>query len=153
MQQNRYLEHQTRWIVHKISFAAGFDNKLVSLQVGGGLNGTTNCCFGVYSEPEFRGDFLHFRFNPYNDGKYESASDMGKLFRAATSIQLLDETCTEPYDSWNFNSYCINLFHHRKSLYFMVYCKNFVISFSLSNLRYKRMIKISMIKSFTLNYR
>jgi len=78
---------------------AGFDNKLVSLQVSGGLNGTTNCCFGVYSEPEFRGDFLHFRFNPYNDGKYESASDMGKLFRAATSIQLLDETCTEPYNS------------------------------------------------------
>jgi len=77
----------------------GFDNKLVSLQVSGGLNGTTSCCFGVYSEPDFKGDFLHFRFNPLNDGKYESASDMGQLFRAATSIQLLDESCTEPYDS------------------------------------------------------
>merc|ERR1712136_364251 len=77
----------------------GFDNKLVSLQVSGGLNGTTSCCFGVYSEPDFKEDFLHFRFNPSNDGKYESASDMGQLFRAATSIQLLDESCTEPYDS------------------------------------------------------
>merc|ERR1712038_1531652 len=77
----------------------GFNNKLVSLYVNGGLNGTTNCCFGVYSEPEFKGYSLHFRFSPYNDGKYESASDMGQLFRAATSIQLLDESCTEPYDS------------------------------------------------------
>ena len=90
---------KTRCITLKISFAVGFDNKLVSLQVSGGLNGTTSCCFGVYSEPDFKGDFLHFRFNPLNDGKYESASDMGQLFRAATSIQLLDESCTEPYDS------------------------------------------------------
>merc|ERR1712018_569223 len=77
----------------------GFDNKLVSLQVGGGLNGTTSCCFGVFSEPEFKGDTQYFQFNSYNDGKYESASDMGQLFRAATSIQLLDESCTVPYDS------------------------------------------------------
>merc|ERR1719336_2675201 len=81
----------------------GFDNKLVSLQVGGGLNGTTGCCFGVYSEPEFKGDTRYFQFNSWesgiNDGKYESASDMGQLFRAASSIRLLDESCMDPYDS------------------------------------------------------
>merc|ERR1719322_873807 len=77
----------------------GFNNKLVSLYVSGGLNDTTSCCWGVYSEPYHIGEFLHFRFNPLNKGKYESASDMGKLFRAASSIQLLDENCSEPYDS------------------------------------------------------
>merc|ERR1719336_194721 len=77
----------------------GFDNKLVSLQVGGGLNGTTSCCFGVYSEPEFKGDTRYFQIYGINDGKYESASDMGQLFRAASSIRLLDESCMDPYDS------------------------------------------------------
>merc|ERR1712223_2187272 len=77
----------------------GFNNKLVSLYVSGGLNDTTSCCWGIYSEPNYTGEFLHFRFNPLNKGKYESASDMGKLFRAASSIQLLDENCSEPYDS------------------------------------------------------
>merc|ERR1712038_945384 len=78
---------------------AGFDNKLVSLYVSGGLNDTTSCCWGVYSEPNYAGELLHFRFNPLDKGKYESASDMGKLFRSASSIQLLDENCSEPYDS------------------------------------------------------
>merc|ERR1712018_1126296 len=77
----------------------GFNTKLVSLYVSGGLNDTTNCCWGVYSERNYTGEFLHFRFNPLNKGNYESASDMGKLFRAASSIQLLDENCSEPYDS------------------------------------------------------
>merc|ERR1712038_1445078 len=77
----------------------GFNNKLVSLYVSGGLNDRTSCCWGVYSEPNYTGEFLRFRFNPLNKGKYESASDMGKLFRAASSIQLLDENCREPYDS------------------------------------------------------
>lgn len=76
-----------------------FDNKQTSLVVGGGANGTTRCCWGVYSEPNFNGRFLHFRFSPYSKGKYESAQDMGKLFRAASSIQLLNEDCDEPYYS------------------------------------------------------
>ena len=87
-----------------IFFSVDFNNKLVSLHVIPkvwieGQKGTTRCCFGVYSEPKFKGDFQHFRWNPLNDGKYESASDMGELFRAATSIQLLDESCTEAYDA------------------------------------------------------
>ena len=51
----------------------------------------------MYSEPDFNGDFLHFRFAPYGKGTYKSAQDMGKLFRAASSIQLLNEDCNEPY--------------------------------------------------------
>ena len=82
-----------------LKFIVDFDNKQTSLQVGGGLNGTTRCCWGVYSEPDFKGDFLHFRFAPYGKGLYKSAQDMGKLFRAASSIQLLNENCNEPYYS------------------------------------------------------
>merc|ERR1712038_415564 len=76
-----------------------FNNKQTSLRVGGGANGTTRCCWGLYSEPNFNGDFKHFRFAPHFQGKYDSAQEMGKLFRAASSIQLLNEDCNEPYDS------------------------------------------------------
>ena len=71
-------------------FAVGFDNKLTSLKVGGGAVGDTLCCFRLYSKPNFEGEDLHFRYSKRLDGKYESAEGMGALFRAASSIQLLD---------------------------------------------------------------
>merc|ERR1712061_523195 len=37
----------------------GFNNKLVSLYVSGGSNDTTSCCWGVYSEANYTGEFLH----------------------------------------------------------------------------------------------
>ena len=80
-----------------IFFVVGFDNEQVSIQVNGGANGTTLCCWGVYSETEFQGEVLKFRYDAYNKGTYNSAQDMGKLFKDATSIQLLDKNCSVPY--------------------------------------------------------
>ena len=80
-----------------IFFVVGFDNEQVSIQVNGGGNGTTLCCWGVYSDTEFQGDVLHVRYDAYNKGIYNSAQDMGKLFKDATSIQLLDKNCSVPY--------------------------------------------------------
>ena len=78
-------------------FLVGFDNKQTSIKVDGGTNGTTLCCWGVYSEPEFKGEFLHFRYSVSSKGTYNSAQDMGKLFRDASSVQLLNENCSDPY--------------------------------------------------------
>ena len=80
-----------------IFFVVGFDNEQVSIQVNGGGNGTTLCCWGVYSDTEFQGDVLNVRYDAYNKGIYNSAQDMGKLFKDATSIQLLDKKCSVPY--------------------------------------------------------
>ena len=90
-EQNGYL------IFQYLIFAVGFDNKQTSLRVGGGANDTTRCCWGLYSEPDFAGNFLHFRFSPHFKGLYNSAQDMGELFRDASSVQLLDENCRKPY--------------------------------------------------------
>ena len=82
-----------------IFFVVGFDNEQVSIQVNGGGNGTMYnvCCWGVYSETEFQGEVLNVRYDAINKGAYKSAQDMGKLFKDATSIQLLDKDCSVPY--------------------------------------------------------
>ena len=80
-----------------IFFVVGFDNEQVSIQVNGGGNGTTLCCWGVYSETAFQGEVLYVRYDAHNKGIYNSAQDMGKLFKDAISIQLLDKNCGVPY--------------------------------------------------------
>ena len=80
-----------------IFFVVGFDNEQVSIQVNGGAKGTTLCCWGVYSETAFQGEVLYVRYDAHNKGIYNSAQDMGKLFKDATSIQLLDKNCGVPY--------------------------------------------------------
>jgi len=54
----------------------GFDNKLVSLEVSSG------CCWLIFSEPNFGGETKLFP-----EGKYQSVSSVGNLFRAASSVR------------------------------------------------------------------
>merc|ERR1711953_151200 len=54
----------------------GFDNKLVSLEVSSG------CCWLIFSEPNFEGETKLFP-----EGKYQSVSSVGNLFRAASSVK------------------------------------------------------------------
>merc|ERR1712223_348891 len=54
----------------------GFDNKLVSLEVSSG------CCWLIFSEPNFEGETKLFP-----EGKYQSVSSVGNLFRAASSVR------------------------------------------------------------------
>merc|ERR1712004_133737 len=54
----------------------GFDNKLVSLEVSSG------CCWLIFSEPNFEGEAKLFP-----EGKYQSVSSVGNLFRAASSVK------------------------------------------------------------------
>ena len=53
-----------------------FDNKLVSLEVSAG------CCWTIFSEPNFEGDSKLFQ-----EGQHKSVSNVGKLFRAASSVK------------------------------------------------------------------
>ena len=53
-----------------------FDNKLVSLEVSSG------CCWLIFSEPNFEGETKLFP-----EGKYQSVSSVGNLFRAASSVK------------------------------------------------------------------
>ena len=53
-----------------------FDNKLVSLEV------TSGCCWLIFSEPNFGGEVKRFP-----EGKYQSVSSVGNLFRAASSVR------------------------------------------------------------------
>ena len=54
----------------------GFNNKLVSLEVSSG------CCWLIFSEPNFEGETKLFP-----EGKYQSVSSVGNLFRAASSVR------------------------------------------------------------------
>ena len=56
--------------------AHGFNNKLVSLEVSSG------CCWLIFSEPNFEGETKLFP-----EGKYQSVSSVGNLFRAASSVR------------------------------------------------------------------
>jgi len=56
--------------------AHGFNNKLVSLEV------TSGCCWLIFSEPNFEGETKLFP-----EGKYQSVSSVGNLFRAASSVR------------------------------------------------------------------
>merc|ERR1711963_511801 len=56
--------------------AHGFNNKLVSLEVSSG------CCWLIFSEPNFGGETKLFP-----EGKYQSVSSVGNLFRAASSVR------------------------------------------------------------------
>ena len=56
--------------------AHGFNNKLVSLEVSSG------CCWLIFSEPNFEGEAKLFP-----EGKYQSVSSVGNLFRAASSVK------------------------------------------------------------------
>merc|ERR1719495_194613 len=56
--------------------AHGFNNKLVSLEV------TSGCCWLIFSEPNFEGEAKLFP-----EGKYQSVSSVGNLFRAASSVK------------------------------------------------------------------
>merc|ERR1711953_397044 len=56
--------------------AHGFNNKLVSLEVFSG------CCWLIFSEPNFEGETKLFP-----EGKYQSVSSVGNLFRAASSVR------------------------------------------------------------------
>merc|ERR1711962_1757311 len=56
--------------------AHGFNNKLVSLEVSSG------CCWLIFSEPNFEGEVKLFP-----EGKYQSVSSVGNLFRAASSVR------------------------------------------------------------------
>ena len=94
---NKYYILNSLLSIILIFFVVGFDNEQVSIQVNGGGNGTTLCCWGAYSETEFQGEVLNVRYDAYNKGIYNSAQDMGKLFKDATSIQLLDKNCSVPY--------------------------------------------------------
>ena len=78
-------------------FSVGFDNKQTSLKVDGGLDGKTLCCWMIYSGTNFQGESLHFRYSTFSKGAYESAQDMGKTFRDASSIQLMHEDCVTPF--------------------------------------------------------
>jgi hypothetical protein len=59
----------------------GFDNTVVSINVSA-------CCWTLYSEKMYRGD--HQTFQP---GQYKSVSDLGQLFRAASSVKQTSCSC------------------------------------------------------------